>query len=447
MPSPAEQALAQRIPQHTYSAGAMQLFLKLVLDAACSFRSASAVLELLTGWLPGLSRRPAANTGQSWLLRIGLYELTRPKTPAEDWVWIMDHTVQIGTTKCLLVVGCRLSQWRGLKRPLEHRDLQVFALEPVERSDGPTVARQLTDLQQRTGITPRALLTDEGTDLTKGIELFCQAHPDTAVTRDIAHQAAKHLKRELGRDPRWQAFAGDAGRAKQRLAQTPLAYLLPPTLRHKARFMNVAPLVDWGRNTLRYLDDPRPVTAAPVDVDVLRDKLGWLTAYREALADWQPALDAIDVTLTAVRTDGYHAQAADHLRTLLAPLTAATDAAEPTATAPPETIGGRIATALIDFVAAQSAAAKPGERLPGSSECLESLIGTGKRLERQQSQSGFTKLILGLAAAVVEPPQDYLRRALDQIPTGDVEAWCRNHLGLSLQSQRRTAFASGTKSG
>jgi hypothetical protein len=420
----------------------MQLFLNLVLEAACSFRSASAVMELLTGWLPGLNRRPAANTGQSWLLRIGLYELTRSKTPADDWVWIMDHTVQIGTTKCLLIVGCRLSEWRALEQPLEHRDLTAFALEPVERSDGPTVARQLADLQERTGITPRALLTDEGTDLKKGIELFCQDHSHTAATLDIAHQAAKQLKRELERDPRWKAFAGDAGRAKQRLAQTPLAYLLPPTLRNKARFMNVAPLVEWGQNTLRYLDDPRPVSDAPVDTEALRDKLGWLTAYRAALADWQPALDAIAVTLTAVRKDGYHAQAADNLRTLLAPITTNIPA-KPTAT-DAATIGGRMTAALIDFVATQSAAAKPGERLLGSSECLESLIGTGKRLERQQSQSGFTKLILGLAAAVVEPTQDYLQRALDRIKTCDVQEWCRNHLGDSVQSQRRIAFAGGT---
>jgi hypothetical protein len=418
----------------------MQLFLNLVLEAACSFRSASAVMELLTGWLPGLKRRPAANTGESWLLRIGLYELTRPKTPADDWVWIMDHTVQIGTTKCLLIVGCRLSEWRALERPLEHRDLEGFALEPVERSDGPTVARQLADLRQRTGITPRALLSDEGTDLKKGIEAFRQDHPETAATLDIAHQAAKHLKRALERDPRWKAFAGDAGRAKQRLAQTPLAYLLPPTLRNKARFMNVAPLVEWGQKTLRYLDDPQPVTDAPVDTGALRDKLGWLTAYRAALAEWQPALDAISVTLTAVRKDGYHAQAADNLQALLAPITAA--AANTPAAAP--TIGTRLATSLVDFVAAQSAAAKTGERLLGSSECLESLIGTGKRLERQQSQSGFTKLILGLAAAVVEPTQDYLQHALDRIKTCDVQEWCRNHLGSSLQSQRRTAFAGGT---
>lgn len=418
------------------------MFLDLVLEAACSFRGASAVMGLLTRLLPGLERRPAANTGELWLLRIGLYELTRPKTPADDWVWIMDHTVQIGTLKCLLIVGCRLSAWRALERPLEHRDLEAFALEPIARSDGPTVARQLADLSQRTGITPRAILSDEGTDLKKGIEAFRQDHPDTAATLDIAHQAAKHLKRELERDPRWGAFVSAAGGAKQRLAQTPLAHLLPPTLRSKARFMNVAPLVEWGHKALRYLEDPRPTADAPVDLDALRAKLGWLTDYRDALAEWRPALDTIAVTLTAVRKEGYHPRADDDLRALLAPATTPDSAAST-----PPTMNARLAAALIDFVATQSAAAGQNERLLGSSECIESLIGTGKRLERQQSQSGFTKLILGLAAAVVEPTQDDLQHALERIKTCDVQSWCQNHLGLSVQSQRRTAFATGTKPG
>jgi hypothetical protein len=34
---------------------------------------------------------------------------------------------------------------------------------------------------------------------------------------------------------------------------------------------------------------------------------------------------------------------------------------------------------------------------------LESLIGKGKRLEGQQSRSGFTKMVLGMAAAVIKP--------------------------------------------
>lgn len=354
-------------------------------------------------------------------------------------MWIMDHTVQIGTTKCLLVVGCRLSQWpaleRPLERPLEHRDLEVFALEPVEHSDGPTVARQLEHLRQRTGITPRAILSDEGTDLKKGIAAFCQHHPGTVATLDIAHQAAKHLKRELEHDPRWAGFVSAAGGARQRLAQTPWAHLLPPALRAKARFMNIAPLVEWGCKTLRYLQAPATRPGTPADLEAPRAKLGWLTDYRDALAEWQPALDTIAKTLTAVRRHGYHPQAADQLRACL-----------PCSSTDTPTMSARLATSLIDFVAAQSAAARQGEHLLGSSECLESLIGTGKRLERQQSQSGFTKMVLGLAAAVATPTQDYLRQALVQIKTRDVVSWCETHLGPSVQSQRRQAFTiAGTK--
>ena len=68
-----------------------------------------AVLQSLDWLLPFEGARPAANTGQNWILRIGLYELNRPKEMADDWVLILDHTIQIGKVKCLIVVGFRLS--------------------------------------------------------------------------------------------------------------------------------------------------------------------------------------------------------------------------------------------------------------------------------------------------------------------------------------------------
>ena len=98
----------------------------------------------------------------------------------------------------------------------------------------------------------------------------------------------------------------------------------------------------------------------------------------------------------------------------------------------------------------QAALARPGERLIGSSECLESLIGKGKRLERQQSKSGFTKMVLAMAAAVVKPTTAYLQDALAAVTTSDVYEWGRVLLGASVQSQRRLAFAQapdGTKPG
>ena len=114
---------------HQYSFEVIADFLLFVLKAATSFRGASACLNVIKQRL-GLERAPAPNTGESWLLRIGLHELTRPKEQADDWAWLADHSVQIGPHKCLLIAGVRLSAWQRERRPLEHQDLSILAVQP-----------------------------------------------------------------------------------------------------------------------------------------------------------------------------------------------------------------------------------------------------------------------------------------------------------------------------
>ena len=37
----------------------------------------------------------------------GHHELTRAKPQAEDWVWMIDHTNQVGVENCLVILGIR----------------------------------------------------------------------------------------------------------------------------------------------------------------------------------------------------------------------------------------------------------------------------------------------------------------------------------------------------
>ena len=78
-----------------------------------------------------------------------------------------------------------------------------------------------------------------------------------------------------------------------------------------------------------------------------------------------------------------------------------------------------------------------GERLPGSSEVIESLIGKGKRLEGQQSQSGFTRQVLAMAGSVVKPTHEVLQVALKNFGMKHLRAWCIKHLPQSVQAKRR----------
>lgn len=414
------------VAHHEFCEGTISLFIHLVLSCAVSQRAASAVLDLLAPYLPELGQAPCPNAGRLWLLRLGLYELTREKEQAQDWIWLIDQTVQLGSRKALIIVGVRSSVWNQKRRPLVHQDLTLLHLTALEKSTGKAVEAELRQTALSTG-APRGILSDGGGELQKGIKDFGTDHPQTALLRDIKHHAANLLKHRLLADRRWSKFIAAAQRTKLRVMLTELAFLNPPALKKKARYMNLEPLVAWGNQTLTYLDDPRPMQDRPVDRKKLRAKVGWLLSYRRALAEWSQWLQVVHVSEDYVRDHGYHAQAADQLAQRLQPI-----AKRRTSQA--------LVKSLVAFVRKQSASAERGEHLLGSTEVLESLIGKYKRLQGTHSQGGMTAMVLTLGAIVTDKNPDEIRRALETIKTHCIADWCREHLGPTIQGQRKIAF-------
>jgi len=205
----------------------------MVLCAAASMRSAAAVLELFAPYLPYVERTPVANSGRLWLLRIGLFELSREKEQADDWVWMMDHTIQLGSWKCLIVVGIRLSSWLADRRPLRHEDLTLLNLTPMEKSTGEAVDEQLRASMEKTGV-PLGIVSDGGSDLRRAMDFLHQDYPEIRHLLDIKHKNALLLKKELESNDRWGAFVTRANQTKLGVTQTSLAFLNPPSLKTKA---------------------------------------------------------------------------------------------------------------------------------------------------------------------------------------------------------------------
>ncbi|MGH7441635.1 MAG: hypothetical protein ACREKE_03060, partial [bacterium] len=158
-PSTAPGALAAwqtRACGQQYPVGVVVLFVTLVIDASISMRGAARVLAVV-GEQCGLALTvPDWTTGRCWLLRVGYYKLMRAKEPADDWVWFIDHSCQIGADKCLVILGVRLS---NLPPPgeclcLEH--LEPLEVLPVRSSTGEEVAKQLAAVTAKVGV-PRAI--------------------------------------------------------------------------------------------------------------------------------------------------------------------------------------------------------------------------------------------------------------------------------------------------
>jgi hypothetical protein len=186
-------------------------------------------------------------------------------------------------------------------------------------------------------------------------------------------------------------------------------------------------LIAWGINTLAILDNPGPEVLKYGTKERLEEKLGWLRQFRERLKDWSEMEQTIDAVLNHVRTQGLYRKAGKDLRKTLGKLPVGASAAE-------------LRDDLTKFVDGQARQLKREERIPGTSEVIESAFGKFKTVERDQARGGFTGLLLALAACVAERTQEVVHETLHTTRTRDVLTWIKTKLGNTVGSKRRIAY-------
>jgi hypothetical protein len=411
---------------HGYAVGAQCLFLRLVL-AGLSLRAVPRALEIMSAALGLALPIPHWTTGRLWLLRLGHALLTMALTKCQDWAWLVDHSVQIGQQKCLVILGIRLADLPERGECLQHTDLHLVALVPRKSWTRQEVDEELEVASHRTGI-PRVIVDDHGVDIAGGVSYFQDRHPETVEIYDAKHKAACLLKSRLEKNARWQELQQRIGQTRCAIQQTEMAFLVPPAPKPKARFMNLAPTLQWAENVLAVLRQPPTVVSERVSPARLEEKLGWLRAFEAEVAEWSEWQRVVNVTVEFVNRQGIYRGVVKQLRTKLRPHR--------------EYSSSRcLAQELSKFVAEQARRAGRAERFPGSTEVLESCFGRFKQLEKQQSRGGFTSLILGFGAFLADTTTEAVAEAMRQSPTRTIFDWCAEHLGTTLFGQRKQAFA------
>ena len=391
------------------------LSLKLVLEAGSSLRGAAATMALLVRRGLASFPVPSFSTIRTWLLRVGHYALTRPLDRTQPWLWLADHTIQIGTQKILVILGCPMAHVPFGQRALQLSDLQLVALVPMDKSNAALVEAELERAVQRTG-RPRLIVSDQGPDLRKGIADFQSWYPRTSYVPDIAHYGATLLEHAWDDQPRWQQFVRELQDTSSKLRQTKSAYLLAPRMRPKARFMNVRVQLRFAGGVPKHLAGATPQAKAV-------EYYGWLNDYRDDLARWGREHGLVQTAIELVRVEGLHAGTL----ALLEPAWGAIGECDSTR---------RIAERLREYVANYRPKTKD-ERFAASTEILESGFGKLKRIEGQQSQDGMTGLVLALGAIVGTFEETELKEALEATPQKKMDNWVDRVLGPSMQWFRR----------
>jgi hypothetical protein len=448
MPSgPNSLKLPLKLPDHEYSFAAIFTAVQLYITGSISFHACSRVIASLQDRLPEFSRVPTNNTIQSWVLRLGLFQLDVAKEKADDWIVILDHTCQLGNQKCLVVLGIRLSHWRTLDRPLAFRDLTLLMIRVIPSSTGLIVESQLREVQAEIGCIA-GILSDQGSDLINGAKLFAQSAAlesplldvdqvalsgaaKPLLLKDYSHASSHILKSHLMADPRWGEFLSQCGKTQPKVKQTVLGVLAPPTQKVKGRYMNIGEIICWGMKMLNLLSGRCGKLAEGIDDSLLQTKYGWLEDFRACLDEWAELNRLREDSLQVIRVDGYCSGSVDAIRAKCSPNRNYRSSQ-------------LMADDLLELARSHSALLGPGESYPGSSEIIESLIGKSKEIQGQQSRGGFTKMVLTIGATLCELSEAVVWESLSSVRELDVRQWTKKTLGTTLASVRRMALP-GTK--
>jgi hypothetical protein len=424
-------------PGHRHSLLVVRLCLQWYLDAHVSLRGASEILlslvSLLGDSLP-LSL-PYHQTVRSWLLRCGLFLLRRRVPQRDDWVWVLDHTIRIGQKKCLLILGASLDHLRTRPGALEHHQVVVLDLCVTAHSSGVDIDKRLGDLARSVGM-PKQIVSDHGSDLSKGVRLFQSVNREIADTYDVTHKLASLVKGELEADPRWPVFLRYCTSSLFQLQQSRGAFLTPPGPRSMERYMNVDRHTEWACRMLVLLDMPDKALVAELlgldeaeAISFIEEKLGWLRDFRHEVTRYGNLIEAVKQTEEEVKNHGMCRETAARLWQQL-----------PAQLRRDSSLKGFF-RGLKGYLKEEGGKVPAGQSWLGTSDVIESLFGKYKSFLEKSPDGEVGASVLALPLLTVDLTAELVNEALLSVSVQDVRSWANDYLGPSNLSKICTLAA------
>lgn len=399
------------------------------LSRLAGFRGAANVLSLMFSYLGIEAEVPSFTAIRNWGCRLGVGMIEASRIRADDWILMLDHSVQIGPEKVLFVLGIRARDV-PLGRALQKEDMRPLGVIARSQWKATDVSKSLKELVEIIG-TPIAVLADGAAELRDGVKTLNTPYKTVHVIHDLKHIAANLFKNIVGKEKSNKKFTSKIGVARSVTQQTELALFTPPQLKPKARFMNMEATLNWAEMVLWNLSHWRSEAREEITAERMNAKLGWLRNHRNDIKRWSECQTLISTALTWSNKNGLFLGAADELQSILKDLTVNCQARQ-------------IGEALIDYIRETEKSIKTlfanTPKIPVSTEILESSFGSYKQLEKQHCKGGFTSLIAAMGGLLNPATAKDIKRAFELVDNKKLKTWVKQNLGKTVTAKKHAAY-------
>lgn len=412
-------------PQPGQQFGPLMIELCINLARQIGIRPTIRVLKIFFHWLKLKPRLPSKDTIRGWLQRLGVARMKKTGK-LKDAVWLVDETVQIGKEKVLAVLAVEREKFQNKGKPLEHKDMQVLAFRPATSWTGEDVAKVYSELSKVHG-SPRAIITDGGKNLRDPIGTMKTRGKKPLALRDLKHMLANALEAEVGNSEAFQEYTKNIHKTISAVQQTELAHFAPPSFNRRSRFMNLQKHITWFRMILWQWNHTDSGARKNIPPERMQQKLGWVAGFESAVENWEACQRVISGCLKFSNSNGIYRGAAKDMRAEVGSL--ATSASSKA-----------ILNKAVKYFRECEKSIRKTERLPISTEILESSFGSFKRLERHHSRGGFTTLIPVFATLLRSTTAKEISSAFKKVKVRDVQTWLKSNIPSTVTSRKQEAF-------
>lgn len=428
--------ISEKPKQHQYSLSQISISVNQIVESGNSFRGASKNWQIFVDNNDEIKqifvsqKLPSYSVIRTWWSRLGLFELQREKEKRDDWIWIMDLTVELGTEKCLVILGIKEEKIelikRGLNKCLNHEDVEVLTIKIMSSTRGELIKTILFELGEKIGI-PRQIISDKGSDLLKGIKLYQSENLSVKHSHDITHKMALLMKKELEFEEKYLSFSQKCHLTRQKLQQTKNSYLMPPNQRSKCRYLNLDDLIKWGKNIIKYLEREENKQNLKVEELKILRKLLWVKEYSEKLDLWEKMLEETREIEEKIKKEGLNQKIVQEYCARNKELKKNKEKLI-------------LREKIEEYLVEEARNIKENETLIMSSDVIESLFGKYKLLAKKGPLKEIRRMILAIPLSTMKITQDLVKKGLSMVKNIDVEKWEKEMFGSSMLSKRKMAF-------
>ena len=360
---------------------------------------------------------PSHSTIIVWSKKFGLYHIEREIAKSNDWIIILDESIEFGNDKMLVVLGIR-EQAIDYSKALQYQDLECLALKISNSWKGVEINEVLNEVESKVGKIKYAI-ADMGNAIKKALSISGISHVE-----DLTHKLSWIIKNIFEKNEDFIAYTKMLAHLRKTMALSKMSYILPPTQRVHSRFMNLKPIIDWGLSIIKTCKNS---TLLPIEY---AQRLSGIMEYEELLKELSQIVEQAIIIQKILKNKSVSEDTIKKCKINLDKL-------------PNKPNANKFKTeVLIYFENMRSIKYEQKfKNILCSSDILESSFGKYKSYINNNKSLGITALSLTIPAFLNDySDKNTILSAMENIRANDLKSWSKNNIGDSLITRRKAVL-------